>query len=160
MAQSFISIKPPSSGAATAAFSGSCQPVRRGTVTRAAARHRRDVAAMEPALARVVATLVAAVLVPLALRRATQRLPLLLTRRALGPTATHPDAAFRRLVHLVLLPLKVGLWAGAAWYATEHFPALHSARDTVAAVARMALTQPLFSMHDRGYSVVDLLTLR
>jgi potassium-dependent mechanosensitive channel len=114
---------------------------------------------MEGGVLRGVLVLALAVLVQAGLHRLGQRLPLLLTRRVLGPHATHPDPAFQRFTFLLLIVPYLGLWVGAGWYATEQFALLRAVRDAVAGAVTMGLTAPVFTMNDRGYTVLDCLTL-
>ncbi len=93
------------------------------------------------------------------LRRLRQRLPLFLTRRAMGGQATHPDPAFRRVVELLLLPLTLALWLAAAWAITEQSATLHQARGVLVGALHMALMTPLFAVEDRSYSLLDVLAL-
>jgi potassium efflux system protein len=105
------------------------------------------------------ATITAATVIHLGLRRLRCRLPLVLTRRRLGHRPTHPDASLDRWVGLALLPLTIVLWAGALWLATEVFDALRASRETVVGAVRMSLTMPLFAIDDRSYALVDILAL-
>ncbi len=114
--------------------------------------------AMRPSVQVLVALLLAAA-GHWGLARLRRRLPLLLTRRALGRPAPHPDPAFRRAVVLGLLPLEVGIWVGVGWYASDRFAGLAAARDGLVHAVARGLEMPLFTMNDRGYSLLDLLAL-
>jgi small-conductance mechanosensitive channel len=102
--------------------------------------------------------LAAGVLGYCALRRVGQRLPLLLTRRAL-PGATHPDPALARVVALVVLPATLALWGAVLWAASEPVAPLRRARAAVVQAVLVGLARPLFTVSERGYSLVDLLVL-
>jgi small-conductance mechanosensitive channel len=111
------------------------------------------------AAARAAVALALAGLAYWGLRRLGQRLPLALTRHALGSGAAHPDPALGRAVGLALLPVEIGLWLGVGWYATEQLPVLRAGRTAVVGAVAMAFTMPLFTMNERGYSALDLLAL-
>lgn len=100
-----------------------------------------------------------ATLVQLALRWAQRRLPLALSRRALGREPTHPDPRHQRLVDLAVLPAMAAVWAAAAWSVAGAHPALRGARAGLAATVASALTMPLFALQGRSYSALDVVLL-
>lgn len=110
-------------------------------------------------LTRAGIALAVAVLLEWLLRRVSRRLPLLLTRRFVSPSASHPDASLKRAVGIVVLPLEVGLWLGVAWYVTEHLPVLHAVRDATLRITAMGFTMPLFDLGEHSYALRDLLAL-
>jgi small-conductance mechanosensitive channel len=112
------------------------------------------VASPAAAAAEVAAAAVGVVL----LRRLGHRLPLVLTRRVLG-AATHPDPAFRRLVAWALAPLQLGLGVAVAWDASGRLPGLRRARDAAVAALASGFGMPLFTVNDRGWTLVDVLAL-
>jgi hypothetical protein len=113
-----------------------------------------DVESLTHAAAIVALALAAAVTAEWSLRRVRRRLPLILTRRAMGGHANHPDPAFLRVVDLVLLPLRLGVWLLAGWALTEQSSTLRVVRTAVAGAVRMALTTPLFELEHRAYSLL------
>jgi hypothetical protein len=67
----------------------------------------------------LAAVLAAAAAVQWPLQRLRHRLPLLLTRHAMGGHATHPDPSFEHIAAVLLLPLTLGVWLIAGWIVTE-----------------------------------------
>jgi potassium efflux system protein len=121
---------------------------------------RSTVEDLEALLVQAAVAVAAAALAEWALRRTHRRLPLLLTRRFLnGPTASHPDPTLQRIVGLVVLPLEVTLWLAVAWFVSERIPVLHAVRARLVGALAMGFTMPLFSMGERGYSLLDLIAL-
>jgi potassium efflux system protein len=122
--------------------------------------HQKGVEDLQALLFQAAAALAAAAFLEWLLRRTQRRLPLLLTRRFLtGPTASHPDPTLERLVGLAVLPLEVALWLGVVWFVSERVPLLHDVRAKVVGALDMGFTMPLFSMGERGYSLLDMLAL-
>jgi potassium efflux system protein len=95
------------------------------------------------------ALLAVAALVHWGLHRIERRLPLILTRRAQGPGATHPDPTSPRAVERVAV----------GWLTSERAPLLQAARDAGVAAVGSGLSVPLFTLNERSYSARDLITL-
>jgi potassium-dependent mechanosensitive channel len=93
------------------------------------------------------------------LRRAGRRVPLVLTRRLVAAHATHPDPALGRIVGLVLLPATLVLWGAVGWAVSERVALVRGLRDTAVWALVTGLQRPLFVMHERGYSLLDLSVL-
>ena len=66
----------------------------------------------------------------------------------------------QRIVGLAVLPLEVALWLGVAWVVSERVPLLHAVRDKIVGALAMGFTMPLFSMGERGCSLLGLLRCR
>jgi small-conductance mechanosensitive channel len=63
------------------------------------------------------------------------------------------------LLELSILAGKTGVWLAAGWAISGQVAVLHGWRGMLTDVVTMSLTMPLFSIGERGYSVVDLVEL-
>jgi small-conductance mechanosensitive channel len=83
-------------------------------------------------------------------------------RRLAHRTPAH-GAARRRLrperVELGLLVAKLVLWAGVAYALSERLPQIQMSREAALALVVKSVNAPLFTMNQRGYSALHLITL-
>jgi hypothetical protein len=105
-------------------------------------------------IALAAAVLAAAVALDWLLRRLGRRLPRALARRGAARAGV-----WGRVVGLAVAAARVGLWTAAAIALSVGVPTLAALRAALAELVDMGLHAPLFSMSDREYSAVDVVTL-
>lgn len=125
------------------------------------AREERSAAYITTAWLRVLAALAAALLCTWIAGRASARLPIWLLRRRGGAVSGPvPHKPFWQLaIETVCVLLQIGLWVGAALYAVEQFPHSRQLRYQSIGVLHLSLAAPLFTLSERTYSAIDVLSL-
>ncbi|MGF1515620.1 MAG: mechanosensitive ion channel domain-containing protein [Elainellaceae cyanobacterium] len=68
-------------------------------------------------------------------------------------------AAGAWIVKIAVALLQIGLWAAALFYGTGQFPETRIWRYRVLGVLERTFTEPLFTLEDEGYSLLDTLNL-
>jgi potassium efflux system protein len=106
-------------------------------------------------------TLLFAVAAHWGLLRLGRRLPRILARRNANgrPLPGGAELPWSRPIEVALLPFRIGVWLGAAWYLSEQLAPLRAFRHTSVRVLRMSLNAPLFTLAEKSYSALDLLAL-
>ena len=95
------------------------------------------------------------------LGRLGRRLPRRLARRdgMRGRSQAVAHQRWQRRVELALLLPKLLLWAGVAWLLFARLPGVGMSRDAAFALVRGSVTAPLFTLGERSYSALNLVTL-
>ncbi|MDJ1173679.1 mechanosensitive ion channel domain-containing protein [Roseofilum capinflatum] len=70
-----------------------------------------------------------------------------------------PDKLLHRLIKLVRFGMLFGLWWAVGYYVTDLFPLLRRSRYWFFDLILESLTDPVFTLNENSYSLLDLLTL-
>jgi small-conductance mechanosensitive channel len=125
------------------------------------AREQRTAAAVTAAWLRVLAALVTAALLTWVFGRISGRLPVWLARRRRGhaPLPLDHKPTWQLVLEVACVALQITTWIAALLYAVEQFPGARQHRYEIAALVGGSLGAPLFSMNERTYSALDILSL-
>jgi potassium efflux system protein len=104
-----------------------------------------------------IAALVVAAVAHRALMRVSRRLPRRLARRRGLPIGR--DLPHQRAIALGAFALEASVWSFALVYAADHIAPVARMRDELGALIAMSARMPLFSLNERPFTVLDLVSL-
>jgi small-conductance mechanosensitive channel len=90
---------------------------------------------------------------------AGRRGPLWLSRLRRTDAGAAKHLRWRHIADLVLMPVKLGVWAVGIYFACQPFESLRERRSELGALVSDSFTRPLFTVSERSFSAVDLLLL-
>ena len=104
-----------------------------------------------------IAALLTAVFAHRALLRVSRRLPRWLARRRGLPIGR--DLPHQRAITLGAFVIEAAVWSFALVYAADHIAPVAQIRDELGSLLAMSAEMPLFSLNERPFTVLDLVSL-